>query len=115
MAEEQTTTSRNDVRSVYLTFPDEDTAARIALTLLEERLIACANILPGARSLYRWDGATQDESEVVAFAKTVERRLPELVARVRELHPYETPCVVALSSFGGDPGYLQWVRDETTP
>lgn len=113
MADEQPTTSSSDVRSVYMTFPDQETAARIAGVLLDERIIACANILPGARSLYRWEGTTQDEPEVVAFAKTVEGRLPELTARVRELHPYDTPCVVALSAAGGDAGYIQWVREET--
>lgn len=102
-----------NVRSIYMTFPDEATAASIATTLLEERLIACANIVPGIRSLYRWDGRTEDDAEVVAFAKSVDGRLVELVSRVRELHPYETPCVVALPVTGGDADYLQWVREET--
>lgn len=102
-----------NVRSIYMTFPDEATAASIAGTLLEERLIACANIFPGARSLYRWDGKTEDDAEVVAFAKSTDGRLVDLVSRVRELHPYDTPCVVALQVVAGDADYLEWVREET--
>ena len=105
--------ANDDVRSVYMTFPDEETAASIVARLLEERLIACANLLPGARSLYRWQGSLEDEAEVVAFAKTVARQLPRVVERVRELHPYETPCVVGLEVEGGYSGYLDWVRQET--
>ncbi|HEX7004287.1 MAG TPA: divalent-cation tolerance protein CutA [Trueperaceae bacterium] len=98
--------------SVYMTFPDEPTAARIVAELLDERLIACANLLPGARSFYRWEGEVQDEVEVVAFAKTLEARLGRVVARVRDLHPYDTPCIVALAVAGGFGGYLEWVREE---
>jgi periplasmic divalent cation tolerance protein len=102
-----------NVRSVYMTFPDESSAVAVAGKLLEEHLIACANILPGARSIYRWQGETADEPEVVAFAKTVEDRLPTLVRRVTELHPYETPCVVALPAVAGNVGYMEWVGQET--
>ena len=105
----------NEVTSVYMTFPDEDSARSIAGTLLDERLIACANILPAGRSLYRWEGEVQDEEEVVAFVKTTMARLEELVARVNELHPYDTPCVVALDIDGGDLRYLGWVISEVSP
>ena len=96
-----------------MTFPDESSAATILARLLEERLIACANILPGARSLYRWEGAVQDEPEVVAFAKTSGDLVPRVTARMRELHPYDTPCIVELEVTGGDERYLDWVRQET--
>ena len=115
MAEEHTTPLASDrVVSVYLTFPDEGTAVTILGRLLEERLIACANILPAARSLYRWQDAVQDESEVVAFAKTTANRLEDVVSRVGDLHPFETPCAVAMEIPAGSPGYLSWVREETS-
>lgn len=98
-------------RSLYLTFPDHDTAVRIARALLEARLVACVNVLPGARSLYWWQGTVHDEAEVVALAKTREDLVASVSARVRELHPYDTPCVVAWPIVGGDAGYLAWIDE----
>lgn len=109
----QTVVDAQAVRSLYMTFPDEDSAVRISSALLEENLIACANLLPGARSLYRWNGEVQDDREVVAFAKTTRDRLPRLTSRVAELHPYDVPCVVALAVDGGEQRYLDWVAEET--
>lgn len=106
--------NEQEVRSIYLTFPDESTAMRVCSELLTERLIACANVFPPVRSLYRWEGAVQDEPEVVAIAKSTAARVDRLVARVNELHPYDTPCVVALAVAGGDSRYLQWVHEETS-
>lgn len=103
----------SQVRSVYMTFPDEESAVRVSSALLQENLIACANLLPGARSLYRWEGEVQDDREVVAFAKTTRERLASLTKRVEELHPYDVPCVVALRVDGGDRRYLEWVAEET--
>ena len=96
-----------------MTFPDEATAERIGSALLDDGLVACVNIVPGARSLFRWEGVVQREREALAFAKTRAERVPAVVARVRQLHPYGTPCVVALDVAGGDPDYLRWVDDET--
>jgi periplasmic divalent cation tolerance protein len=103
-----------DVRSVYMTFPDEAAAAAVAGALLSEGLIACANIFPAGRSLYRWKGEVHDEPETVAIAKSTSALLDRLVARVTELHPYETPCVVALAAVAGHPGYLAWVEEQTS-
>jgi periplasmic divalent cation tolerance protein len=105
----------HDVRSVYMTFPDQESAATVAQVLLAEGLIACANIFPAGRSLYRWQGATHDEPETVAVAKSSAALLDRLVARVNELHPYDTPCVVALAAVGGDPEYLAWVEEQASP
>jgi periplasmic divalent cation tolerance protein len=104
----------NDVLAVYLTFPDEATAERLARALVERRLAACVNVLPGARSFYRWRGAVHAEAEVLAVAKTSTPRLDALIAAVRELHPFELPCVVAYPAAGGDGAYLDWVRAETS-
>lgn len=107
-----TPTPTPSVRSVYLTFPDLDTARALARRLLERRLIACANLLPGALSVYRWEGEVQEEAEVVAFCKTTEARLAELVRVVEEHHPYDTPCVVVLPVEAGSLPYLAWVERE---
>jgi len=103
---------RAAVVGVYLTFPDLETADRIAAALVEERLVACVNLVP-ATSLYRWAGRVVREVEVVGWAKTTRDRLEALVARVAELHPYEIPCVVAYPAIEGAPTYLDWVRAET--
>lgn len=105
--------AHSNVRSVYLTFPDEETAAAVASELLRENLIACANIL-GGRSLYRWEGEVVDEAETVTFVKTTADRLEELTRRVNELHPYDVPCIVALDVVGGDAAYLGWVAEEVS-
>lgn len=104
-----------DFVSVYVTCPDEATAERIARDLLEQRLVACANLVPGVRSLYRWEGRIHDEREVAMLMKTRRALVPRIEAAVRVMHPYGTPCVVAFDLAGGDKRYLDWVAKETTP
>ncbi len=98
---------------VYMTAADEDEAGRIGRALVEERLAACVNVIPGMRSYYRWQGEVQDDSEVVMIAKTREALLDALVARVKELHSYDCPCVVALPIAAGNPDFLAWIEAET--
>lgn len=100
-------------RSLYLTFPDDACAVRIARALVDARLVACVNVLPGARSLYRWQGAVHDEPEVVAVAKTRAELVPAVVREVRRLHPYDTPCVVSWPIEEGDAAYLAWIGEAT--
>lgn len=102
--------SETKVRSIYMTYPDVTSAERVARALVEENLVACANIFAAGRSLYKWQGEIQDETELVMIAKTSEARLQRLIARVKELHPYDTPCIVALAALGGDEDYLAWVE-----
>lgn len=104
-----------EIRSVYMTFPDLDSAASVARHLVDERLAACVNLLPRGLSVYRWEGQVSTEEEVVAFAKTTADRLDALIARVKELHSYELPCIVALPVAGGLPEFLTWVVEETQP
>lgn len=92
------------------TCPDEATAARIAAALVEEGLTACVNRVGGLRSTYVWDGRLHDEAEILLIMKTTAARLPDLQARLEELHPYELPELVALSAAGGNERYLDWVR-----
>lgn len=101
--------------SVYVTCPSETVAERIARDLLEQRLVACANIVPGVRSLYRWEGRVEDAREVVMFLKTRRALVPRIEAAVRVLHPDKTPCIVAFDLAGGSADYLAWVAEETSP
>lgn len=101
-----------DFRSVYMTFPDERSARRVAQALVEERLAACVNVLAPGSSTYRWEGAVRTEPELVAFAKTRAALVPRVVARVQELHPYEVPAVVVLPIDGGAASYLAWLEAE---
>jgi periplasmic divalent cation tolerance protein len=90
-----------------------DKAADLARRLVEERLAACVNILPGARSIYRWQGEICDDGEAVLLMKTEQARVAELTARLVELHPYDVPEVVSLELLEGEgnPAYLEWVRE----
>ena len=99
-----------DVLIAMTTCPDEGTAARLASALVEERLAACVNRLPGVHSTYFWDGRLQDEMEILLIIKTTAERWPALQARVGELHPYDTPELIALSVTYGNDRYLEWVR-----
>ncbi|MFN4091047.1 MAG: divalent-cation tolerance protein CutA [Alphaproteobacteria bacterium] len=102
-----------EFRSIYATAGSVEEAQRIGRALVEERLVACVNVLPGAISLYRWDGAVQAEPEAVFFAKTTAERAPAAVARIRTLHTYDVPCVLILPVEAGDPDYLRWIAAET--
>jgi periplasmic divalent cation tolerance protein len=115
MSQEPGHVPEGGVVGVYLTFPDAATAERVAEALVERRVAACVNLLPGATSVYRWEGRVVREPEVVAWAKTTPDRLGALVGAVEALHPYEVPCVVAYPAVGGAAAYLDWVRRETDP
>ena len=95
-----------EVLLAFTTFATEADAARVARALVEERLVACANLLPGARSLYRWEGAVQDEREVVVLLKTRKQDWTALLSRLHELHPYETPELIAVRVAAGAPRYM---------
>lgn len=102
-----------EFRLVYVTAKDEGEAEKIARALLETRLAACANILPGARSLYWWEGAIQMEREAVLVAKTRAELVADLIAAVKAIHGYSVPCVVTLPILEGNPDYLDWLARET--
>lgn len=101
-----------DVEIVLITAPDEDVARRLARALVGEHLAACVNLVPGVTSVYRWEGAVEEEHEWLLIAKGDRRRRAELVARVRELHPHDEPEVVAVGVSGGSESYLNWVLAE---
>ena len=93
--------------------PDATSAEQLAGALVGERLAACINIVPGLRSVFRWQGSVQRESEVLLLIKTTPERYPALQARLPALHPYELPELVAVETSAGLPAYLQWLADET--
>ena len=98
---------------VLATVPDAEVGKRLARSLLQERLIACASLVPGVTSLYRWEGEVQEEDEILVVMKTRSELVPRLIARIPELHPYELPEVLALRVDDGLPAYRRWVVDET--
>lgn len=102
-----------DAMFVYITVASEDEASRLARTLVEERLVACANLGGGMRSIYRWQGRIEEAEEIIVIAKTREDLLDSVTERVRALHAYECPCVVGLPVVGGNPDYLAWLASET--
>jgi periplasmic divalent cation tolerance protein len=102
-----------DACLIYMTAGSEQEAKGLGRTLVEERLAACANVLPGMTSIYWWEGQAQHDQEVVLIAKTRADLVDALTERVLELHSYSCPCVVALPIEGGNPAFLQWIVDET--
>lgn len=102
-------------RVVLVTAPDPQAARALARALVEERLVACANLVPAVTSVYRWEGAIQEEAEVLLVLKTTAACLAELERRVGELHPYDVPEFVALRPEHVAPAYLRWLRASTEP
>jgi periplasmic divalent cation tolerance protein len=102
-----------NVRVVMVTAPDEETAVSLARDLLESRLAACVNVVPGVRSLYRWEGKIAHEGEVLMVIKSTDHALAALVERVQARHPYEVPEVLVVEVTGGASRYIDWVRSET--
>ncbi len=98
---------------IYITTSSRDEALRIGRTVVADRLAACANVLPGVTSVYRWQGEVQEDGETALILKTRSDLVERLTARVKELHSYDCPCVVALPIAGGNPDFLQWIAEET--
>lgn len=103
----------DEARFVYVTASNREEAVRIGRALVEARLAACANVIDGATSIYRWEGAVQEDREAVLVMKSRASLIDALSARVRELHSYSCPCVVALPIDAGNPDYLAWIARET--
>ena len=98
---------------IYVTCKNMKEADDIGTVLVERRLAACVNILPGMNSIYWWEGKVERAEEVVLIAKTRESLVAELTGAVKAIHGYEVPCVVAFPITGGNPDFLAWIRTET--
>jgi len=90
-------------------------AERIARALVDERLAACVNIVPGVVSIYRWKGNVEQEPELMLVIKTLAERVEALKARLVQLHPYELPEVVVIPIGGGHAPYLAWIEEQVRP
>ena len=101
------------VMFVYVTAADADEAKKIGRQLVEEQLAACANILPGATSIFRWQGKVEEAGEAVMILKTTEQKLERLIERAKSLHSYDCPCIEALPVVEGNRDFLEWVVRET--
>ncbi len=104
----------SEIRVVLITAPDAACAETLSRALLDERLAACVNVVPGVRSFYRWEGAVREDSELLLLVKTRVDLTESVAARVKELHPYDLPEVLELSAVGGSDAYLDWVRLESS-
>ena len=97
---------------IYITTENKAEAERIGQALVEEHLAACANIIDGMSSIYRWEGRLMQGNETVLIAKTIEAKVPALIQRVKALHSYDCPCIVALPITDGNEAFLNWVAGE---
>lgn len=97
------------------TCADTSTATSLAHTLVNERLAACVNIVPGLQSVYRWNENVQHDNEVILLIKTTHERYPALQARLPQLHPYELPELLAVEVTAGLPAYMHWLAQATRP
>ena len=101
--------------SVYMTAGSIGEARAIAADLVERRLAACVNLVPGITSIYRWQGEVTDDAEVAMFAKTRADLVAALTERVKAMHSYDCPCIVALPIAAGNADFLDWIAAETGP
>jgi periplasmic divalent cation tolerance protein len=101
--------------AILCTTPDIASAERIAGALVEEKLAACVNLVPGLSSVFRWEGKVQREPEVLLLIKTQRTRFDAVAARVKALHPYTVPELIALPIDASTPDYLAWLIENTTP
>ena len=102
-----------EFRSLYITVGNKEEARKIASVLLEERLVACTNLFDGVESRYWWEGKIATDREVVLIAKTRADSVDAAMARIKALHSYTVPCIVALPIITGNQAYLDWVAAET--
>lgn len=100
---------------VTTTFPDATGARQAAVTLVGERLAACAQVAGPIESTYRWDGKIETATEWYGHFKTTTARATDLQARLREIHPYDTPEVIVVPIVDGDPAYLRWIEASVAP
>ncbi len=105
--------SNPEVVFAYVTFPNEKSAAEICESLVRDGVVACANLIPGMKSIYKWKGELVRDNECVAVLKTSAVRTGLLKERIRAVHPYSNPCVVVLPISDGLPDFLRWVYSES--
>jgi periplasmic divalent cation tolerance protein len=98
---------------VFVTTSSEEEAARISRSLVETGLVACANILPRIRSIFRWEGKVAEEQEALIILKSRSQRFEELTSAIKKIHSYKVPEIIAIPIVQGSAEYLSWLRDMT--
>ncbi|MDX9785583.1 MAG: divalent-cation tolerance protein CutA [Desulfobacterales bacterium] len=99
---------------IYITVGNIEEAKKIGRKLLEERLVACVNMIDGMQSMYWWHDAIQEDMEVILIAKTTNALAAKVINQVTALHSYEIPCIVSLPIKDGNPAFLEWIEKEVT-
>jgi periplasmic divalent cation tolerance protein len=97
----------------FCTVPDREAGERIAAALVEERLAACVNLIPGLTSIYRWQGKVEKADEYLLLIKTTSARFEKLREEIKALHPNEVPEIIAIPITAGDSAYLNWISENT--
>ncbi len=103
----------SDASWIYITTSSPEEAEAIGSAMVEARLAACANILPGITSMYWWEGKVQRDVETAMILKTRTALVERLIDEVKKLHSYDCPCVIALPIQAGNPAFLEWIEKET--
>jgi periplasmic divalent cation tolerance protein len=97
---------------VYITTSGREESEKIANILLEEKLAGCINIIPSIKSIYLWQGEIEADSESILIAKTKLERIDDIIKKVKEIHSYDIPCILAIPVIQGSMGYLEWLESE---
>ena len=104
-----------DALVVLSTFGTVEEARKVARTIVEEHLAACGNLIPAVESIYQWKGNVETSAETLVLFKTTTDRYWQLETRIRELHSYETPEIIAVRLHAGLPAYLRWIDESCLP
>ncbi|AWR99953.1 divalent-cation tolerance protein CutA [Metallosphaera hakonensis] len=103
-----------DYVMILTTLPGEEEGKKIARTLVEEKIAACVNLIPRLTSVYRWEGKVVEDNEVLALIKTTSSKAEEAMKRLKELHPYKVPEILALAIKNGFKPYLDWIDESVS-
>ena len=101
------------VTIIYSTVGEFDDAKKIAYSLVKEKLVACVNIVPNITSVYRWQGKIEEENESIIIAKTIDEKVEKTIQKIRVLHPYDLPDIIAIPITNGLKEYFNYIKDET--
>ncbi|GHF27799.1 divalent-cation tolerance protein CutA [Kordiimonas sediminis] len=101
-----------DIVTLYVMAENEDAAVHISTALVRGKLIACANVQPGTRSIYEANGLISLENEVKVIMKTTKEKAPAAIEEIKNLHSYQVPCITVLPVIDGNPEYFEWVRNQ---